>query len=140
MRRPYKQSTKQGDAKGASEVRCRTFSIHFHCPALVLQSNWAWILAFLWMKLLHLQLEACCLQASFFAYNNFGCFLLSVGTTLLTLWCVFSAYQCSSLLAIIGSCLQQETQWQVNKLPIRHRKIMFLDTGEKKQTKNGFLG
>ena len=30
---PVKQSTKQGNAKGASEVRRGTSSIHFHCPA-----------------------------------------------------------------------------------------------------------
>ena len=30
---PIKQSTKQGDARGAREVRQGTSSIHFHCPA-----------------------------------------------------------------------------------------------------------
>ena len=29
---PIKQSRKQGDARGASEVRRGTSSIHFHCP------------------------------------------------------------------------------------------------------------
>ena len=30
---PIKQSTKQGNARGTSEVRRGTSSIHFHCPA-----------------------------------------------------------------------------------------------------------